>query len=82
MVRLPPKKEPRMTRLSSTKGMKQEEIESRELEAEINGHADKVFYAIEEARRKMTTAQREKADKKADAILSEATAEERSRHRA
>jgi hypothetical protein len=53
--------------------MSQEEIERSEFEGELAAHADKVFYAIEEARAKMTPADRERADAEADSILQKAT---------
>jgi hypothetical protein len=72
-VSAPPKKGPKMTQLSSHADTSREKIGRSEFEAELAAHADKVFYAIEEARAKMTPADREKADAEADSILQEAT---------
>ncbi len=72
MVRVPPKKGPRMTRLSNRANMSQEEIERQEFEKERNANADRVFYAIEDARKKMSPKEREKADAEAEAILEKA----------
>lgn len=72
MVRLPPKKGPKMTRLPSCAGMSQEEIERQEFEKERDAHADKLFYAVEDARMKMTPKEREQFDAESEAILDKA----------
>jgi hypothetical protein len=83
MVRLPPKKGPRMTRLPSRAAISHEDAERLELEAELDASADKVFNAIERARSKMTDTEREQADRNAAAILKNAIGSaERSRRRA
>jgi hypothetical protein len=62
-----------MTRLSDYEGKTQEDIELLEFEAELDTSADKVLDFIEEARGKMTDAERERADRRAAAILKHAT---------
>jgi hypothetical protein len=79
----PPKKGPRMTRLFSHEGKMQEDLELLEVEAELNASADTVLGIIEDSRGRMTDAERETADQKADAILKRATESARlSRRRA
>jgi hypothetical protein len=72
MAQQPPKKGPRMTRIQNQAGKSQEEIERLEFEAELNASADKVFNIVEKARSRMTPAERQASDEKADAILKSA----------
>jgi len=59
------------------------QIEDRELDATIKAFAHKAHRVIQKARRKMTPAQREEADKRATEILDEASASvKQSRRRA
>ena len=72
-----------MTRLFSHEGKMQEDLELLEVEAELNASADTVLGIIEDSRGRMTDAERETADQKADAILKRATESARlSRRRA
>lgn len=69
MASLPPKKGPRMTFVCSPKGHTSEDLERQELEARLQASGQRAFDAIEQARRKMSPEQRERADQKADAII-------------
>jgi hypothetical protein len=73
MAQLPPKKGPRMTHIEYKAAMSHEEAERLEFEAELDANADKVFNIAEKARSRMTASERVLADKKADAILKNAT---------
>ncbi len=46
-----------------------EELERQELEAKLDVSAQRAFGVIEEARRQMKPKERERADRKADAII-------------
>jgi hypothetical protein len=72
MARRTPKKGPKMTRLSSHANMSQEEIDRQEFEKERDAHADALFYAIEDARRKMSSVERDRFDSESEAILDRA----------
>jgi hypothetical protein len=72
MASHPPKKGPRMTFVCSPKGLRPEELERQELEAKLAASGQRAFDVIEEARRKMKPAERERADRKADAIIEDA----------
>jgi len=61
-----------MTRIEHNAAVSQEEAERLEFEAELEASADKVFNIVEKARSRMTQAEREVVDKKADAILKNA----------
>lgn len=79
MAKLPTKKGPRMTTCSQTASSKEEVA----IEAEITSFAHKLHDVLEEARSKMTDEEREKADRRAKAILERASAAApRSRRRA
>lgn len=73
MASTPPRKGPKMTRISSHAGMSHEEAERLEFEAELNASADRVLAVIEESRSRMTDTERENADRRADSILKNAT---------
>jgi len=73
MVRLPPKKGPRMTVVSQRTG-KNQDTGRDEFETRLDAFARKTHDAIEDARSRMTDADREEADRKAKAILERATA--------
>jgi hypothetical protein len=68
MVRLPPKKGPRMT-VASQRTSKNQDTENSAFESEVNSLARKTQVAIEAARSKMTAAQKTEADQKARAIF-------------
>jgi hypothetical protein len=78
----PPKKGPGHV-TSARKPESRGDILDRELEIEVNAFTQKVQNAIEEARGKMTEADREKADREAKIILDRASAAAKSsRHTA
>ena len=72
MAELPPKKGPRMT-VAGNKSDKTKDFGQGENETEIKDFILKMSNAIEEARSKMSDEEREEADRKAAAILENAT---------
>lgn len=83
MVRLPPKKGPKMTRVYNPKGMSNDQLTQAEIEAQLEASGRRAFEVIEEARAKMSPSEREKIDEEADAILENALRNvERPRRRA
>lgn len=80
MVRLPPKKGPRMT--SGVQGKdKTQDFGRDEMETQLDAFAIKVHTAIEDARSKMSPERRAEADKKAEAIFEKASVSAKSARR-
>jgi hypothetical protein len=73
MPSLPPKKGPhRMTRVGNP-AVDREEAERQDFKSKVDASADRVFAALERARGKMSPADRARAVRNSETILSEAT---------